>query len=67
MKLLTFLGNWYDANRKKHIEKMRLEGKCPICKGVGFETIATTYIGHTVECHSCNGTGLYTEWEKSNV
>ncbi|MDQ0229904.1 hypothetical protein [Metabacillus malikii] len=66
MKVFKYLADWYQAKRQRYIERMKQQGKCPICKGYGYETIANAYVGHSIECHSCKGTGLYSEWENSN-
>jgi DnaJ-class molecular chaperone len=67
VKLFKFLTDWYHANKQKHLDKMREQGKCPICRGKGFAIITSPYVGNTVDCYLCNGTGLFTEWEKNNI
>jgi DnaJ-class molecular chaperone len=66
VKIFKLLIDWYHAGKQKHIAKMKMQGKCPVCRGNGFATISSPYAGNTIECHMCNGTGLYTEWEKNN-
>jgi excinuclease UvrABC ATPase subunit len=65
VKIIKFISNWYRANQEKHINKMRKQGKCPVCRGNGFSAIASPYVGNIVDCNICKGTGLYAEWEKN--
>lgn len=44
-----------DKKIAKEKEKLKKEGKCPTCRGVG-KTIDGKYV-----CSACNGTGKYTE------
>ncbi|QGQ47724.1 methionine aminopeptidase [Metabacillus sediminilitoris] len=65
MKFFRFFTNWYKAKQEKHMNKMKIQGKCPVCRGNGFASISSPYLGNIVECYYCKGTGLYAEWEKN--
>jgi excinuclease UvrABC ATPase subunit len=65
VKIVKFFTDWYHAYKEKHISKMKEQGKCPVCRGHGFSTITSPYTGNTIDCHLCDGTGLYAEWEKN--
>lgn len=67
VKIFTSITRWYHQKKQKHIDKMKQDGKCPTCYGKGFATITYPYAGEIIDCHSCNGTGLYTEWEKKQA
>ena len=49
-----------DKANDKETEKLKKEGKCPICKGMG-KTPDGLYI-----CETCKGTGKYSEDENKN-
>ena len=49
-----------DKANDKETEKLKKEGKCPICKGMG-KTPDGQYT-----CETCHGTGKYNEEENKN-
>ncbi|ALC81539.1 MULTISPECIES: hypothetical protein [Bacillus] len=64
MKLFTFLSDWFHAQHAKHVNKMKAEGKCPACRGTAHISFISPFEGHSVVCPSCNGSGLYSDWEE---
>ncbi len=66
VKIVKLIKGWYHAYKEKHVAQMKELGKCPVCHGSGFTTIPSPYTANTFDCHTCNGTGLYSEWEKNN-
>lgn len=60
------LMNWISKRKKVHEDKMKKLGKCPDCRGYGVVIVPMHYAGSSIECYRCNGTGKFSEWEKSN-
>lgn len=54
-------------NKEKQMAIMQMTNRCPDCKGKGIHYFvgAEYFVGAPMNCPSCNGTGLYTEWENS--
>lgn len=68
VKVLNFLqalSDWNKSKREQFRTDMESLGKCPDCRGRGYTTIISSVYIPTYEsildCHSCNGTGAYSE------
>lgn len=54
-------------HREEKLAQMKDQGICPDCRGKGYHaSVANAYIympSFDYQCHSCNGTGSFSEWE----
>ncbi|MFC5712022.1 methionine aminopeptidase [Thalassorhabdus alkalitolerans] len=64
MSLWQKLKEWHKKRYKKRIEKMEKQGKCPECRGTGYQISAMEAMYSALyDCSGCNGSGLFTDWE----
>jgi excinuclease UvrABC ATPase subunit len=59
------LREWQKQRYEKKVENMRMQGKCPECRGAGINFIhgPMEYVyNDLLDCESCNGTGMFTDW-----
>ncbi|WP_017755486.1 hypothetical protein [Calidifontibacillus oryziterrae] len=54
-------------NKGKRLQAMEKKNKCPDCKGRGIHYFVGSdfFVASPINCTSCNGTGLFTEWSNS--
>lgn len=69
MGLFSKLVQWREDRYEKRVADMQVKGLCPDCRGSGLSTLALNEFLHTnfYDCPGCNGTGLFSEWEDSNI
>jgi len=55
--------------KAKKLAKMKSKDKCPDCRGNGYQAFAGSdfFITEPYDCPACNGSGLYSVWEKRNT
>lgn len=64
MGLMNALSQWRNNREEKRINQAESLGICPECRGRGFYTFADEYYYTNVyDCVSCNGSGLFEEWD----
>ncbi|WP_240374914.1 methionine aminopeptidase [Bacillus piscicola] len=57
--------DWRQEKYEQKIDKMRVEGKCPDCRGKGFTIMSGDYLhASPLDCAGCNGSGVFSDWEK---
>ncbi|MBM7602055.1 DnaJ-class molecular chaperone [Metabacillus crassostreae] len=66
MNFKSLISNMINNRKNNFREKMKKQNKCPECRGQGFIIPSSMYITSSLECHACNSTGRYTDWEKRN-
>ncbi|KAB2333441.1 methionine aminopeptidase [Bacillus mesophilum] len=68
MGLFGSFQKWKNAKYEEHMSRMKEDNKCPDCNGRGFLIFPASmylYNSESINCHGCNGTGLYTDWGQS--
>ncbi|MFC4617643.1 methionine aminopeptidase [Camelliibacillus cellulosilyticus] len=63
MNVFNAYSNWRAGRQEKHRSKMEALGKCPDCRGRGFLTLYDYEYAAPFDCPSCDGSGLYSDWE----
>lgn len=64
MNLFQSISDWKAAKNEKHRVKMESLGKCPDCHGKGFIPAYVEVYSPIFNCSSCNGSGMYEDWEQ---
>ncbi|MDC3412139.1 methionine aminopeptidase [Aquibacillus sp. 3ASR75-11] len=66
MGLFQSFSNWRAAKYQQKVANAEENGFCPDCGGQGFSTFANEHFYTTYDCPSCNGSGLFSEWQGNN-
>lgn len=67
MNFKSLISHLINSRKNNYREKMKKQNKCPECRGHGFIIPSSMYyITSSLECHACNSTGRYTDWEKED-
>ncbi len=61
----AFLSKWFLTRRERYVERMKVKGKCPECRGLGYIITTSPYVSNCLDCYLCEKTGLYTIWEQN--
>lgn len=66
MGIWSFLSEWKNAQYEKRVSEMQALNKCPDCQGKGFQAIMLQgfYYTGSFDCYGCDGSGLFSDWEK---
>ncbi|ERI07488.1 hypothetical protein HMPREF0083_04432 [Aneurinibacillus aneurinilyticus ATCC 12856] len=62
------ISEWKTARYEKKIAEMKEQGKCPDCRGRGFNPVMLPefYYMNNYDCPGCNGSGLFSDWAQGN-
>lgn len=69
MGFFNVLSEWKQVNDERRMSKMKSQNTCPVCRGRGFNTMFSEFVGYTThvdECHGCDGSGLFSVWSGTN-
>lgn len=69
MRLFNALSQWMENKYEKRIEKMRNEGVCPECYGIGYHAVEIMYSSpyDNYRCPGCGGSGTFADWEANKL
>ncbi|SET98830.1 hypothetical protein SAMN05421676_11349 [Salinibacillus kushneri] len=67
MGIFQSINGWKENLREKRRATMEAKGYCPECRGRGFNVVpySEAYYIPPMDCTGCDGSGLYSDWEKN--
>ncbi|WP_077624649.1 hypothetical protein [Sediminibacillus massiliensis] len=65
MGLFSAISEWKEAKYRKRVKEMEEAGKCPDCRGRGYNTLVNDFIPATYHCTGCDGSGRFEDWNKA--